>query len=419
MLDLEKREGCCMVERKEYLQKLWSWKDEQVIKVVTGIRRCGKSTLLKQYQNKLKSVGVTEEQIISINFEELENEPLLDYKSLYQYIKERLCEDKMTYIFLDEIQKVTSFEKVVDSLHVKENIDIYITGSNVYMLSGDLATLLTGRYVEISMLPLSFKEYVKITGIQKEQAFSEYMKTGGFPYIAVMDRTDEKVEIYLEGIYNTVIVRGIEDRQARKEMNCGKRKITDITLLKTIARYLASVIGSPISIKSITNYLISSGRKVSANTVSDYVDALTESFIFYSVDRFDIVGKQLLKVNKKLYMVDLGLRNHILPRKRYYLGFSIENIVFFELLRRGNKVNIGKYGSTEVDFVAQKQGVIVYYQVTADMTAEETFEREMRPLKEIKDNYEKIVLTLDHFSLGNYDGIKVINVIDWLLENQI
>lgn len=408
-----------MVERKEYLQKLWSWKDEQVIKVVTGIRRCGKSTLLKQYQNKLKSVGVTEEQIISINFEELENEPLLDYKSLYQYIKERLCEDKMTYIFLDEIQKVTSFEKVVDSLHVKENIDIYITGSNAYMLSGDLATLLTGRYVEISMLPLSFKEYVKITGIQKEQAFSEYMKTGGFPYIAVMDRTDEKVEIYLEGIYNTVIVRGIEDRQARKEMNCGKRKITDITLLKTIARYLASVIGSPISIKSITNYLISSGRKVSANTVSDYVDALTESFIFYSVDRFDIVGKQLLKVNKKLYMVDLGLRNHILPRKRYDLGFSIENIVFFELLRRGNKVNIGKYGSTEVDFVAQKQGVIVYYQVTADMTAEETFEREMRPLKEIKDNYEKIVLTLDHFSLGNYDGIKVINVIDWLLENQI
>ena len=408
-----------MVERKEYLQKLWSWKDEQVIKVVTGIRRCGKSTLLKQYQNKLKSVGVTEEQIISINFEELENEPLLDYKSLYQYIKERLCEDKMTYIFLDEIQKVTSFEKVVDSLHVKENIDIYITGSNAYMLSGDLATLLTGRYVEISMLPLSFKEYVEITGIPKEQAFSEYMKTGGFPYIAVMDRTDEKVEIYLEGIYNTVIVRDIEDRQSRKEMNCGKRKITDITLLKTIARYLASVIGSPISIKSITNYLISSGRKVSANTVSDYVDALTESFIFYSVDRFDIVGKQLLKVNKKLYMVDLGLRNHILPRKRYDLGFSIENIVFFELLRRGNKVNIGKYGATEVDFVAQKQGVIVYYQVTADMTAEETFEREMRPLKEIKDNYEKIVLTLDQFSLGNYDGIKVINVIDWLLENQI
>lgn len=405
-----------MVERKEYLQKLWSWKDEQVIKVVTGIRRCGKSTLLKQYQNQLKAAGVTDEQIISINFEEIENEPLLDYKSLYQYIKERLCEDKMTYVFLDEIQKVTFFEKVVDSLHVKENIDIYITGSNAYMLSGDLATLLTGRYVEISMLPLSFKEYVEITELPKEQAFAEYMKTGGLPYIAVMDRTDEKVDTYLEGIYNTVIVRDIEDRQARKELNSGKRKITDITLLKTIARYLASVIGSPISIKSITNYLISSGRKVSPNTVSDYVDALTESFIFYPADRFDIVGKQLLKMNKKLYMVDLGLRNHILPRKRYNLGFSVENIVFFELLRRGNKVNIGKYGSTEVDFVTQKQGEIVYYQVTADMTAEETFEREMRPLQGIQDNYEKIVLTLDHFSVGNYDGIKVINVIDWLLE---
>ena len=406
-----------MIERNDYLKQLLSWKDQSIIKVLTGIRHCGKSTILKLYQEYLLNNEINPSQIVSIDFEKLEHENLQDYKKIYQYIKDRLVDNKMMYIFLDEIQNVPSYEKVVDSLHVKENIDIYITGSNAYMLSGDLATLLTGRYVEISMLPLSFKEYVEITGILKEQAFSEYMKTGGFPYIAVMDRTDEKVEIYLEGIYNTVIVRDIEDRQSRKEMNCGKRKITDITLLKTIARYLASVIGSPISIKSITNYLISSGRKVSANTVSDYVDALTESFIFYSVDRFDIVGKQLLKVNKKLYMVDLGLRNHILPRKRYDLGFSIENIVFFELLRRGNKVNIGKYGATEVDFVAQKQGVIVYYQVTADMTAEETFEREMRPLQEIKDNYEKIVLTLDQFSLGNYDGIKVINVIDWLLEN--
>ena len=369
-----------MVERKEYLQKLWSWKDEQVIKVVTGIRRCGKSTLLKQYQNKLKSAGVTEEQIISINFEELENEPLLDYKSLYQYIKERLCEDKMTYIFLDEIQKVTSFEKVVDSLHVKENIDIYITGSNAYMLSGDLATLLTGRYVEISMLPLSFKEYVEITGILKEQAFSEYMKTGGFPYIAVMDRTDEKVEIYLEGIYNTVIVRDIEDRQSRKEMNCGKRKITDITLLKTIARYLASVIGSPISIKSITNYLISSGRKVSANTVSDYVDALTESFIFCSVDRFDIVGKQLLKVNKKLYMVDLGLMGAMVKTDpaqvlikndifKEYKGGMTEQYVLQQMKSKG--VSPIYYHNTdnsrlELDFVIQRNAQMVPIEVKAE-----------------------------------------------------
>ena len=405
-----------MVERKEYLKQLWSWKDEQVIKVVTGIRRCGKSTLLKQYQEKLLAEGIAREQMISINFEELENEPLLDYQALYRYIKERLCDGKMTYIFLDEIQKVMSFEKAVDSLYVKDNIDIYITGSNAYMLSGELATLLTGRYVGISMLPLSFREYTQATGMQTEQAFSEYMKSGALPYIAVMDRTDEKVDVYLEGIYNTVIVRDIEERQARKERDAGKRKITDIALLKTIARYLASVIGSPVSVKSITDYLVSSGRKVSPNTVSDYVEALTESFVFYSAERFDIVGKQLLKVNKKMYMVDLGLRNHILPRKYYDLGFSVENIVFFELLRRGDRVAVGKYGSAEVDFVARRQDVITYYQVTADMTAKETFEREMRPLRSIHDNYEKIVLTLDRFSAGNYDGIKVVNVVDWLLD---
>ena len=405
-----------MVKREVYLEQLFSWKDEQVIKVVTGIRRCGKSTLLKQYQAELTAQGVSQEQIVSVNFEELEYEHLLDYQALYQYLKERLCADKITYIFLDEIQKVPSFEKVVDSLYVKENTDIYITGSNAYMLSGDLATLLTGRYVEISMLPFSFREYVEVTGLSDEHAFSEYMKTGGLPYVVAMNRTDEKVETYLEGIYNTVIIRDIEERQSRKEKYCGVRKITDIVLLKSIAQYLASVIGSPLSIKKITDYLISSGRKVSPNTVSDYVEALTESFIFYPAERFDIVGKQLLKVNKKMYMVDLGLRNHILPRKRYDIGFSIENIVFFELLRRGYKVTIGKNGMMKVDFVAQKQGVITYYQVTADMTAEVTFEREMRALRSIPDHYEKIVLTLDRFSTGNYEGIKVVNVLDWLLE---
>lgn len=405
-----------MVERKEYLDQLWAWKDEQQIKVVTGIRRCGKSVLLEQYQQRLLAEGVTPEQIISVNFEDLDYEPLKDYMELYRYIKERLCTDKMTYIFLDEVQNVPSFEKVVDSLYIKDYVDVYITGSNAYMLSSELATLLSGRYVEISMLPLSFREYITVTGMQREEAFAEFMKTGGLPYVAVMNRTDQKVDQYLEGIYNTVIVKDIEERQTRKEKDSGKRKITDIALLKTIARYLSSVIGSPVSMKSITNYLISSGRKVSQNTVSDYVEALTESFIFYSVERFDIVGKQLLKVNNKLYMVDMGLRNHILPRKRYDLGFTMENIVYLELKRRGYKINIGKFGSAEVDFVTQKEGVLAYYQVTADMTAEETFEREMRPLRSIRDNYEKIVLTLERFSLGNYDGIKVVNVIDWLLE---
>lgn len=404
-----------MVQRKEYLEKLIEWKDDDVIKVVTGIRRCGKSTLLMQYQDYLKSIGIEENQIIAVNFEELEYEELCDYKKLYAYIKDRLVADKITYIFLDEIQKVPSFEKVVDSLYVKPNIDIYITGSNAYMLSGDLATLLTGRYVEISMLPLSFSEYMQLSNKDKESAFADYIKYGGLPFVATMDRTDDKVDTYLEGIYNTVIVKDIEDRQKRQESNSDKRKINDIPLLKTIAKYLSSVIGSPVSLRGITNYLVSSGRKISANTVSNYVNALIESFIFYPAERFDIVGKQLLKANKKYYMVDLGIRNHILPRKYYDLGFSVENIVFFELLRRGCKVTIGKYQENEVDFVAEKRGEFTYIQVTADMVSESTFDREMKPLYAIQDNYEKIVLTLDKLTVGNYDGIKVVNVIDWLL----
>ncbi|MFR5858966.1 MAG: ATP-binding protein [Clostridia bacterium] len=405
-----------MVERKEYLEHLIQWKDEQIIKVVTGIRRCGKSTLLLQYQEWLKASGVSDEQIVTINFEELEYEELQDYKKLYAYLKDRLCKGKMTYIFLDEIQKVSAFEKVVDSLYVKPQVDLYVTGSNAYMLSGDLATLLTGRYVEIKMLPLSFYEFLEITGSGQEQGFSEYMRDGGLPYVAVMDRTPEKVDTYLEGIYNTVIVKDIEDRQARKESDTDKRKINDILLLKTIAKYLASIVGNPVSIRSITDYFISNGRKISPNTVSDYVEALTESFIFYPAERFDIIGKQLLKANRKMYIVDLGLRNHILPRRQYDLGFSLENIAYFELLRRGYRVMIGKIGSTEVDFVAEKQGTYTYFQVTADMTAQETFEREMKPLRRIRDNYEKIVLTGDRLTLGNYDGIQVKYLPDWLLE---
>lgn len=411
-------EVSALVERKEYLKSLIQWKDEQVIKVVTGIRRCGKSTLLTQYQSWLQKNGISEEQIISVNFEELEYEDLLDYKKLYAYLKERLVTGKTTYIFLDEIQKVPNFEKAVDSIYVKPNVDVYITGSNACMLSGDLATLLTGRYVEIKMLPLSFREFLEITNLEKQQGFAEYLRNGGLPYVASMERTAEKAEVYLEGIYNTVIVKDIEDRQARKESNPDKRKVNDITLLKTIARYLSSVIGSPVSIRSITDYLKSNGRKISPNTVGDYVEALTESFIFYPAERFDIVGKQLLKANKKLYIVDLGLRNHILPRRNYDLGFSLENIVYFELLRRGYKVTMGKYGSTEVDFVAEKQGAYKYFQVTADMTAQETFEREMRPLENIRDNYEKIILTADMLTVGNYNGIQVKNLMDWLLETE-
>ena len=407
-----------MIERKEYLQKLIQWKDEQVIKVVTGMRRCGKSTLLMQYQDYLKSIGVEDGQIIAINFEDLEYEELCEYKVLYDYLKERLLSDKTTYIFLDEIQKVPQFEKVVDSLYIKSDTDIYITGSNAYMLSGELATLLSGRYVEISMRPFSFQEYCQLNRKPQEDAFADYMKFGGLPLVASMKDAPDKIDTYLEGIYNTVIIKDIEDRQKRQSEISGRRKVTDIVLLKTIAKYLASVLGSPVSIRGITNYLISSGRKISPNTVNDYLETLTESFLFYPAERFDIAGKQILTGNKKYYMADLGIRNHILPRKKYDLGFSIENVVFFELLRRGYKVAVGKYQNTEVDFVVEKQGAFTYIQVTAEMTTKDTFDREMKPLYAIRDNYEKIVLTLDKLTLGNYDGIRVIHVLDWLLKSE-
>lgn len=405
-----------MVQRNEYLEQLKKWKDEQVIKVVTGIRRCGKSTLLEMFQDYLKTQGVGDDQIISINFEELEYEHLLDYKALYNYVKERLHKTKTTYVFLDEIQQVVDFQKAVDSLYVKKNVDVYVTGSNAYLLSGELATLLSGRYIEIKMLPLSFSEFYELReGDDKEALFAEYMKNGGLPYTAALGNDSEKIDTYLEGIYNTIIVKDVEERQRRKETDPNKRKINDIALLKNISKFLASSIGSPVSVKSISDFVISSGRKVSQSTVDDYVEALVEPYIFYPAERFDVLGKQLLKKNQKMYIVDLGLRRHLLARGKYDLGFSLENIIYFELLRRGYSVNVGKVGLTEIDFVARKNDEVFYYQITASMVDEATFEREMQPLRCIVDNYPKTVITLDRFTLGNYDGITVVNAIDWLL----
>lgn len=400
-----------MIERKEYLKQLLSWKDQSIIKVLTGIRRCGKSTILKLYQEYLLNNGIDPSQIISINFEELEYEDLQDYKKLYQYIKDRLVENKMMYIFLDEIQNVPSYEKVVDSLHVKENIDIYITGSNSYIFSGQLATYLSGRYIEIPILPLSFKE-VYNPQTDKEEAFQKYIKTGGFPYINQIQLQNEQIDMYLEGIYNTVIVKDIEERINRKN----SKNVTDIALLKAISKYLSSVVGSPVSIRSITNYFKSNERKTSPNTISNYIEALCESYLYYPVEVMDISGKEVLKSNKKYYIVDPGIRNYILPKQFYDLGFTIENIVYLELLRRRYNVNIGRSGRTEVDFIAKRNDVYTYIQVTASLVDENTFNREIRPLQQIEDNYEKIILTLDRYTLGNYEGIKVINIIDWLLE---
>ena len=405
-----------MVERHEYLNELKKWKDEKVIKVVTGLRRCGKSTLLSMFQEQLRQNGAAEEQIIAINFEDLQYEALLDYAALYRYVADRLCPDRMNYIFLDEIQMVQSFQKAVDSLYIRDNVDLYITGSNAYLLSGELATLLSGRYVEIRMLPLSFREYCELKGSgEKDTLFSEYMRYGALPYIATMNSPDEKADAYLEGIYNTIIVKDIELRQQRRESDPNRRKITDMTLLRNIARFLASSIGSPVSVKSISDYITSTGRKISQSTVSDYVDALIEPYVFYPAERYDIKGKQLLKQNRKLYIVDLGLRRHLIPRQNYDLGYSLENLVYLELLRRGFEVTIGKVDSNEVDFIAKKGEDVFYYQVTANLTDENTFAREIAPFERISDHYPKTILTLDRFTPGNYGGIVVANAVDWFL----
>lgn len=406
-----------MIKRKEYLEILHKYKEKQVIKVVTGIRRCGKSTLMMQFQNELREKGVNEEQIVYINFEALENEHLLDRHELYKYLSEKLCKGKYTYIFLDEIQKVNEFEKVVDSLYIKPLIDIYITGSNAYMLSGELATYLSGRYIEIKMLPLSFSEYCELMEYNDvNKLFSDYIQYGGLPYYAILRKNGfVSDESYIEGIYNTVFVKDIEERQKRKEPDPTKRKITDIPLLKNISKYLSSVIGSPISMKKIADYLTSSGRKTSHVTVGDYVEALEQTYLYYKVERMDVIGKMILQQNHKYYMVDLGFRNYVLAKQKFDIGFSLENIVFLELFRRGYKINVGKVGSTEVDFVTFKNGVYEYYQVTTSILDQNVFNREITPLMNIQDNYKKVILTYDTIGLGNYNGIYVVNIIDWLL----
>ncbi len=404
-----------LIERKEYVQQLAMWRDEEVIKVITGIRRCGKSVLLKLYVQYLQTQGVTAEQIHFINFEDLEHEELLDYKKLYVYIKESLCPQKQNYVLLDEIQLVPDFQKVVDSLQLYKNIDIYITGSNAYLLSGELATLLSGRYVEIKLLPLSFREFATAyEGRDRKKLFNDYLQTGGFPYLTEMRYSADKAAVYLEGIYNTIVVKDIAERD-RCRNGLSTRRIGDTVLLQNIAKFLAGSIGSPISVRSITNYLISSGRKVSLNTVGDYLRALVEPFIFYPAERFDVAGKELMKTNGKYYIADLALRRYLLPRRDYDMGFALENLVYLELLRRGYRVNVGKIGNREIDFVITKDGKYEYVQVCASLLDKSTFDREIEPLYMVRDNYRKFILTLDEYTLGNYDGIEVLNVVEWLL----
>lgn len=392
-----------MVERREYMEKLMRWKDKRMIKVVTGVRRCGKSVLLEMFRNKLIENGIERSQCITINFESIESEPYLEYHALNRYILEQLEPGKMNYIFLDEIQLVPEFQRVVDSLYLRKDVDIYITGSNAKLLSGELATLLSGRYIEISMLPLSFKEYYEIVGGDRSKAFRAYYRDGGFPYATALENLSEKME-YLRGIYNTVLLKDLVER----------KRIADVPLMESITRYVADCIGSIISAKKITDTIVSSGRKVSVNTVSSYLQALVDAYILYPVKRFDIRGKYNLVSMDKYYLVDMGLRTLLMGERVRDIGRILENIIYLELIRRGYEVRIGKMNELEVDFIVTKDGRITYYQVASSILDETTYKREFAPLKAIKDNYPKYVLTMDEFPMGE-DGIEQKNIIEFLL----
>lgn len=397
-----------LINRPEYMKFLQDWKDKQVIKVISGIRRCGKSTLFDMFVADLKKQGVEENQIIQINFEDIEYEELLDYRKLYSYVKARLIPDKMNYIFLDEIQHVYDYQKAVDSLFVQKNTDVYITGSNAYFMSGELATLLAGRYVELKLLPLSFKEYCSVFNQNKtkEELYRNYLFNSSFPYtVQLEDRRN--IHAYLDGIYNTVVLNDI----------IARKNIQDPLMLKSVIKFMFDNIGNLCTIKKIADSMTSAGRKISSHTVENYLDGITESLLMYRVGRYDIKGKEYLQINEKYYLADLGLRYYLLGTRDVDQGRVLENIVFLELLRRGYEIYVGKYGTTEVDFVAiDTNGKIEYYQVVLSCKDEQTLTRELRPFMEIKDHYPKYLLTMDNDPPNFHNGVEQVYVLDWLLK---
>ena len=394
-----------MIERKEYLEKIKKWKDKDLIKVVTGIRRCGKSTLFEIYINYLKEIGIDEKHIISINFENPEYD-FNNYKDLYKYVKKQIKDEKQYYIFLDEIQNIYEFQKAVDGLYIIKNVDLYITGSNAYLLSGELATLLTGRYVEIKMYPLSFSEYINYYEKEAdEKMYLNYINRSSFPYALKLEEESE-IDDYLDALYNTIILKDIAQR----------KKIADISMLRTIAKFMFNNIGNCLSIKKIADTLNSDGRKISVHTVESYLDALVESYVFNKVSRFDVKGKQYLQSGEKYYATDVTMRYALLGRRNIDAGHILENIVYLELLRRGYKVYIGKTGDKEIDFVAENKEGFTYFQVAYTTREKSTLERELKPLQEVNDHYPKYILTMDIDPKADYNGIKKMNVLDWLVQ---
>ena len=408
------------IDRKEYLDFLVKSKDRQIIKVVSGVRRCGKSTLFEIYKDFLLENGVAKNQIISINFEDMDYEELTDYKKLYEYIKSKMIGDKKNYIFLDEIQHVDKFEKVVDSLFIKENTDLYITGSNAYFMSSELATLLSGRYIELKMLPLSFKEYYQAKLEyekleQKEnrtsktliQYYNEYIVNSSFPYTLQLDSDLKNIHEYLSGIYNSVLLKDIVARL----------KISDVMRLESVVKYIFDNIGNLTSLSKIGNTLTSMGRKTDVKTIEKYIRGLTDSLLVHEVSRYNIKGKEFLSTLSKYYVADLGFRQMILGNRNIDMGHILENVIYLELLRRKCNVYVGQFDKNEIDFVVINSNEIEYYQVALTVLDENTLKRELDAFKNIKDNYPKYLITLDDVMVNtDYDGIKVVNALEWLLK---
>ena len=404
-----------MIPRPVYLAWLLRHKDQQLLKVVSGVRRCGKSVLFSIYREHLLQSGVEERQIVFLNFEDLDNEALTDYRSLNEYIKARLIPDRINYIFLDEIQMVDQFEKVVNSLSLKENIDIYLTGSNAYFMSGELATLLSGRYVELKMLPLSFAEFSSysretVPKPSVKEQFNQYMELGSFPFVLRYGYGQQESREYLRDVYNTVLLKEVVARL----------RVSDVNMLENVTKFLLHNIGSLVSPAKISRTLKSQGKGIDQKTVDKYLRGLTDSLMVYEAIRFNVKGKQFLAQQHKYYAVDIALRNMLVRSKDSDIGHLLENIVYLELLRRGNDVYVGQLNDgTEIDFVASSPDGQSYYQVSATVLAEETLRRELAPLQKITDNYPKYLLTLDEiFGNADYDGIKKRNVLEWLLEER-
>ena len=397
-----------LVNRPIYLEQLINFREKELIKVVTGIRRCGKSTLFDLYCAYLKQDGVEDRQIICMNLEDPDYHDITNYLKLYNLIKERLLPDKMNYIFLDEVQNVPEFQKAVDGLFIKKNCDVYITGSNAFLLSGELATLLSGRYVEIHMLPLSFKEYVSALGGETDLQikYQNYIQNGAFPYILQLKRKRD-IQAYLEGIYTSIILKDVMAR-------C---RISDAGMLDSVVRFMFDNIGNLCSATKIANRMTSSGRKISTHTVENYLTALTDSFILYKAGRYDVKGKQYLMTGQKYYLCDMGLRYYLLGSKKVDMGHILENIVYQELLRRGDEVYVRKDGNEEIDFDAIGDEGEEYYQAALTVVSADgkILERELAPLEAVRDHNPKYLLTMDFVPLTSHNGIKQINVLEWLL----